>query len=205
MEDLQPFLDRQDTATAKEEKKQQKNWDMIKAGFFAVLLGGALFANVYRTSKDIRESEPRDHFAKGTLWMRANVPAGERIFNTDWDDFPRLFYYDPTHVYITGLDPTYLLDKDAELSKLYDRITTGGEEDPGPLIRDKFGARWIFSDNTNDHDAFYDNALRSGWFDRVYEDADCSVLHIRDQKGEPVGEDKKPDDDQPDSDNDNSP
>ena len=205
MEDLQPFLDRQDTATAKEEKKQQKNWDMIKAGFFAVLLGGALFANVYRTSKDIRESEPRDHFAKGTLWMRANVPAGERIFNTDWDDFPRLFYYDPTHVYITGLDPTYLLDKDAELSKLYDRITTGGEEDPGPLIRDKFGARWIFSDNTNDHDAFYDNALRSGWFDRVYEDADCSVLKIRDQKGEPVGEDKKTDDDQPDSDNDNSP
>jgi len=205
MEDLQPFLDRQDTAMAKEEKKQQKNWDMIKAGFFAVLLGGALFANVYRTSKDIRESEPRDHYAKGSLWMRANVPAGERIFNTDWDDFPRLFYYDPTHVYITGLDPTYLLDKDAELSKLFDRITTGGEEDPGPLIRDKFGTRWIFSDNSSDHDAFYDNALRSGWFDRVYEDADCSVLHIRDQKGEPVGEDKKTDDDKGDGDDDNSP
>ena len=205
MEDLQPFLDRQETATAKEEKKRQKTWDLLKAGFFAVVLGVALFANVYRTSKDIRESDPRDHYAKGTLWMRANVPAGERIFNTDWDDFPRLFYYDPTHVYISGLDPTYLLDQDAELSKLYDRITTGGEEDPGPLIRDKFGARWIFSDNTSDHDAFYDNALRSGWFDRVYEDSDCSVLHIRDQKGEPVSEDKKTDDDKPDDDNDNSP
>ena len=57
--------------------------------------------------------------------MRANVPAGERIFNTDWDDFPRLFYYDPTHAYISGLDPTYLLDKNADLSKLYERITTG--------------------------------------------------------------------------------
>ena len=205
LEDLQPFLDRQETATAKEEKQQQRNWDLLKAGFFAVLLGAALFANVYRTSKDIRETDPRDHYAKGTLWMRANVPAGERIFNTDWDDFPRLFYYDPTHVYITGLDPTYLLDKDAELSKLYDRITTGGEEDPGPLIRDKFGSRWVFSDNTSDHDAFYDNALRSGWFDRVYEDADCSVLHIRDQKGEPAGEDKDKDSDKPDADNDNSP
>lgn len=204
MEDLQPFLDRQETATAKEEKKQQKTWDLLKAGFFAILLGSALFANVYRTSKDIRESDPRDHYAKGTLWMRANVPAGERIFNTDWDDFPRLFYYDPTHVYISGLDPTYLLDKDAELSKLYDRITTGGEEDPGPLIRDRFGARWIFSDNTSDHDAFYDNALRSGWFDRVYEDANCSVLHIRDQKGEPAGEDKDNKSDDND-DNDNSP
>jgi len=206
MEDLQPFLDRQDTASAKEEKQRKQNWELIKAGFCAVLLGGALFTNVYRTSKDIRESDPRDHYYKGSLWMRANVPAGERIFNTDWDDFPRLLYYDPTHVYISGLDPTYLLDKDPELSKLYDRITTGGEEDPGPLIRDKFGARWVFSDNTSDHDAFYDQALRSGWFDRVYEDADCSVLHIRDQKAEPPTEEKKSDeDDKSGGDNDNSP
>ena len=190
LEDLQPFLDRQETATAKEERQQRKNWEMIKAVLAAIILGAALFANVYRTSKDIHESDPRDHYAKGAFWMRANVPAGELVFNTDWDDFPRLFYYDPTHVYTSGLDPTYLLDKNAELSKLYDRITTGGEEDPGPLIRDKFGARWIFSDNTSDHDSFYDNALRSGWFDRVYEDADCSVLHIRDQKAEPPAEDK---------------
>src|SRR5258708_13616604 len=77
------------------------------------------------------------------------------------------------------------MDKDGDLSRLYDRITTGEEEDPGPLIRDRFGARWIFSDNTKDHDGFFDNALRSGWFDRVYEDSECSVLHIRAQKGAP--------------------
>src|SRR5215510_8756985 len=39
MEDLQPFLDRQDTASAKKEKKQKQNWELIIAGFFAVLLG----------------------------------------------------------------------------------------------------------------------------------------------------------------------
>lgn len=204
MEDLQPFLDRQETATAKE-NQQEKNWDLLKAGFVAVILGVALFANVYRTAKDIRESDPRDHYAKGALWMRANVPVGELVFNTDWDDFPRLFYYDPTHVYTSGLDPTYLLDKNAELSKLYDRITTGQEEDPGPLIRDKFGARWIFSDNTSDHDGFLDHALRSGWFDQVYEDGDCRVLHIRDQKGEPPPEDKDTDKDDAADANDNSP
>jgi hypothetical protein len=127
------------------------------------------------------------------------------VFNTDWDDFPRLFYYDPTHVYASGLDPTYLMDKNPDLSRLYDRITTGEEEDPGPLIRDRFGARWIFSDNTKDHDGFFDNAMRSGWFDRVYEDGDCSVLHIRDQKNEPPPEEKNKDNDKGDGDNDNSP
>jgi hypothetical protein len=204
MEDLQPFLDRQEpTATAKE-IKHHENWRMIKVGLFAVALATALFANVYRTAREISESQPRDYYARGAAWMRGNIPAGQMVFNTDWDDFPRLLYYDPTHVYVSGLDPTYLLDKNPELSKLYDRITTGDEEDPAPLIRDRFGARWVFSDNTKDHDAFYDNALRSGWFDRVYEDNDCSVLHIRDEKGEPPQEEKSKENDNS-GDEDNSP
>jgi hypothetical protein len=170
-------------------------------------LGLALFANVYRTAKDIADSDPRDYYAKGAAYMRANIPAGQMVFNTDWDDFPRLFYYDPTHVYVTGLDPTYLLDKNAQLSELYVKITVGDEEDPGPLIRDRFGATWVFSDNKKDHDSFYDNATRSGWFDVVYEDSDCRVFHIRDQKGEPPPEDKKDINDKSggDNDNDNSP
>jgi hypothetical protein len=169
-----------------------------------VILGIALFTNVYRTAKDIREGDPRDYYAKGAAWMRANIPPGEMVFNTDWDDFPRLFFYDPTHRYVSGLDPTYLLDKDRSLSELYVKITTGDEEDPGPLIRDRFGARWVFSDN-KDHESFYDNALRSGWFDRVYEDSDCSVLHIRDQKAEPPPEEKHDGNDSPGGDDDNSP
>jgi hypothetical protein len=201
--DLQPFLDRQESAATAKESKHQESWKMLKLAFVGVALGLALFANVYRTAKDIRESDARDYYAKGAAWMRANIPPGELVFNTDWDDFPRLFFYDPTHVYVSGLDPTYLFDRDKELSRLFDRITTGDEEDPGPLIRDRFGARWIFSDNTKDHDSFYDNSLRSGWFDRVYEDKDCSVLHIRDQKSEPPPEEKH--NDSPGGDDDNSP
>jgi len=102
-----------------------------------------------------------------------------------------LFYYDPTHRYITGLDPTYLYDRDPALSKLYDRITLGKEEDPGPLIRDRFGARYVFSDNS--HDDFFDNAKTSGWFDIVYEDKDCTIMHIRDEKAEPLPEDSESD------------
>jgi len=205
MEDLQPFLDRQEPAAAAKEIRSEETWKWLKVGFVAIALLLALFANVYRTARDIRESDPRDYYAKGAAWMRANIPPGEMVFNTDWDDFPRLFYYDPTHVYTSGLDPTYLLDKNAGLSRLYDRITTGEEEDPGPLIRDRFGARWIFSDNTKDHDGFFDNALRSGWFDRVYEDGDCSVLHIRDQKSEPPPEEKNNDNDKSGGEEDNSP
>ncbi|HXQ74364.1 MAG TPA: hypothetical protein VN844_27915, partial [Pyrinomonadaceae bacterium] len=105
------------------------------------------------------------------------------IFNTDWDDFPRLFYFDETHYYVSGLDPSYLFDKNPKLSQLYERITLGQEADPGPLIRDRFGARYVFSDM--EHDDFFQHARESGWFDIVYEDPECTILYIRDEKLEP--------------------
>ena len=186
LEDLQPFLDRQEPTLTAQAHRSEETWRLVKIGFVAVALTGILGANVYRTWDDISKSDPPEYYAKGAAYLRVNIPAGETVFNTDWDDFPRLFYFDPNHAYVSGLDPTYLYDQNAALSKLYDRITLGEEEDPGPLIRERFGARWVFSDTS--HDAFYDNAMRSGWFDRVYEDGDCVVLHLRDVKGEPPPE-----------------
>ena len=79
-------------------------------------------------------------------WFNENVPAGERIFNCNWDDFPKMFFYDQKHNYVYGLDPNYLYTKNPELSKLISDITGGKIDDPAPIIRDKFGANYIFSD-----------------------------------------------------------
>lgn len=185
LDELQPFLDRNEPEQSfKEDQKELRS--TINAAAAAVLLGVVLFFNLRATTRDIGSSEPHEYYKAGAEWLRANVSPGQMIFNTDWDDFPRLFYYDPTHYYITGLDPTYLYDKDPALSQIYERVTLGAEEDPGPIIRDRFGARYVFTDNG--HDNFFDNAIQSGWFDVVYEDTECTILHIRDQKNEPPPE-----------------
>lgn len=180
LEELQPFLDRQ--GEIQEEKGSDwRDWARtIAAGIVALTLGIILFFNLRQAAVEIGTSKPHDHYARASAWMRANIPANELIFNTDWDDFPRLFYYDPTHRYVSGLDPSYLYDKDPKLSRLYDRIGQGEEEDPGPLIRDRFGARYVFTDNS--HDDFFDHARLSGWFDIIYEDRDCTIMYIRDEK-----------------------
>ncbi len=191
LDELQPFLDRPGAATATKEVELRELWRTIGIAVVAVVLAVALFLNVRVTTKDIASSDPDSFYKSGAQWLQKNVAANQIIFNTDWDDFPRLFYYDPTHRYVSGLDPTYLYDRDPALSKLYDRITLGKEEDPGPLIRDRFGARYVFSDNS--HDDFFDNARASGWFDIVYEDSDCTIMHIRDEKAEPLPEDSESD------------
>ncbi len=180
LEELRPFLDREGVP-AREEEWDWRYW-LTNTGVVAValVLSIFLFFNLRTTVKDIGDSEPHDYYRAGAEWMRTHIPPGQIVFNTDWDDFPRLFYYDASHNYVTGLDPSYLFDKNPELSKLYDRITLGEEEDPGPLIRDRFGARYIFSDN--EHHDFFEHARLSGWFDIVYEDRECTVMYIRDQK-----------------------
>jgi len=189
MDELQPFLDRDEFAVKSQEDDRNALKRTIITAVIAVVLGVAFALNLRVTMMDIASSEHHDYYRAGAEWMRANVPQGEIVFNTDWDDFPRLFYFDPTHRYVSGLDPTYLFDKDPALSKLYDRVTLGEEADPGPLIRDRFGAHYVFTDNN--HNDFYSHATESGWFEIIYEDAQCTILRIRDQKVE------KPPEDQP--------
>ena len=145
---------------------------------FAVILVGLLVVvinfNVRETRKSIEGDAPPERYEAAMTWLRENVPAGERVFNTDWDDFPKMFYYDTRHAYASGLDPTYLLNMDGKLkrepklSELYKKITLGEEDDPGPLIRDQFGARYVFSDLEDIHDNFYAKAMGSGWFDQIH-------------------------------------
>ena len=182
LEELTPFLDREGmTPPANNQDSTLRDvLRTVAAATVAAVLAVFLLFNYWATRDEIKRSEGHDYYRAGTEWMRQNIPPGELIFNTDWDDFPRLFYFDPTHYYVSGLDPSYLFDQNADLSRLYDRITLGTEEDPGPRIRTRFGARWVFSDNT--HNDFFEHARNSGWFDIVYEDTQCTIMYIRDQK-----------------------
>jgi hypothetical protein len=188
LDELQPFLDRDEPAETVEQRRTREYWQTGAAVFVALVLGVVLVVNVHGTAKTLAEEAGPDRYRGGMQWIQSNVPAGEMVFNTDWDDFPKMFFYDTSHTYASGLDPTYLLDKNPELSKLYEEITLGKIKDAAPIIRDRFGARYVFSDTEDVHNDFYFNAKESGWFDIVYEDDECTVLHIRDQKGVPLPE-----------------
>ncbi len=113
----------------------------------------------------------------------SNIPPGEMIFNCNWDDFPKLFFYNTQNRYVYGLDPNYLYSENPELFKLLQSITSGKEEDAGPKIREKFGARFVFADAKENLDMTAD-LLKSGWAETVYEDDEARILKIREVKGQ---------------------
>ncbi|MEN3335310.1 MAG: hypothetical protein V7641_4675 [Blastocatellia bacterium] len=158
-------------------RKRERAIAAIAAATTTVIVGVTLFVTVEQARADMKaEPDPYD-YRGASRWIAANVPAGAMIFNTDWDDFPMLYYYNPNNPYIVGLDPTYLYDRDPELWKLYARITLGEEDDPAELIRERYGAEYVFTDNQ--HPDFLENAASSGKFETVYTDAKTTVLRIR--------------------------
>ncbi|HVF26933.1 MAG TPA: hypothetical protein VM943_01755, partial [Pyrinomonadaceae bacterium] len=186
LDELQPFLDHHERPEVAARNRRRENWQTAMATGVALVLAVVMLVNVHETSKEIAGDQPPDAYQGGMEWIRLNVPAGARVFNTDWDDFPKMFFYDTTHAYVSGLDPTYLLEANPELSNLYVEITLGRNNyDAGPVIRDRFGAGYVFGDKEEIHDNFYFKALDSGWFEKVYEDDYCAVLRIRDEKGTP--------------------
>src|SRR6185503_1970649 len=146
-------------------------------------MGGCL----WRAREDVKSELDPFAYRGASEWIAANTPPGSRIFNTDWDDFPMLFFYNPDHVYMVGLDPTYLYDRDPQLWKLYANITLGEEDNPAPLIRERFGAEYVFTDN--EHPDFLQIAEGSGNFEKVFEDQFTTVLRLRNfEEHRPVSE-----------------
>ena len=152
----------------------------VRAALMALALAVAavpLVRNIREGRDDvITEADP---FAlRGACaWLAQHTPAGTLVFNTAWDEFPMLFYYNQHDVYVSGLDPRYLTDAHPELGKLYESIQKGDEKHPGAVIASRFGAHYVVTDNSQSD--FLDAARSSGEFETVYSDGSAQVLRIR--------------------------
>jgi hypothetical protein len=150
-----------------------------RLGMAALVLatGVALVMNIREARSDVGTETDPTAMRGAAEWVAQHTPAGSLVFNTDWDEFPMLFYYNQRNTYVCGLDPRYLSEANPDLGKLYESIKNGKQEHPGQVIRKRFGAEYVVTDNSKDD--FLQAARASGDFDTVYSDPDALVLHVR--------------------------
>lgn len=150
----------------------------------AVLL--VLGARTYSaTLEDARAATEPEYFAGASAWLRDNTPEGAMVFQTDWDDFTRLFYHNTHNVYLVGLDPTYLERADPELWETWVALTRGEIERPSRVIRSAFNAEYVVSDAS--HDAFREQAAADAAMELVYRDRYNYVWHLTSDTVESTG------------------
>jgi hypothetical protein len=156
-------------------------------GLIVLLLGADLVYNLHTTRMKITSvTKDPDHYREGTAWMLANVAPGSLIYDVNWSDFPKLFFYDTIHNYVAGLDAIYLQDKHPELIRLNDRLSSGQEQDPAAAIRSLFAAAspgglsylFVGDDPAPPPSGWFQYMMKSGNFKRVYADKECVILQL---------------------------
>ena len=145
----------------------------------ALLLVGA-WISVQDARSSIASSKPYTLYSGAANWLEENSPAGARVFQTDWDDFPRLFFYNTHNTYLIGLDPTYMTLYDTDLYNLWEKISQGDVERPSDFIYPRFGARYVVSDLL--HRDFIRRAENDPGLEVVFRDFDAIVFQVTDAK-----------------------
>jgi hypothetical protein len=145
-----------------------------------ILLSLAVSVGIAGSISPAREaidgSKPYGLYANASLWLEKNTPAGSRVFQTDWDDFPRLFFYNTHNTYLIGLDPTYLQLYDAGLYNLWVDITQGKVENPSQVIATRFDSRYIHTDLY--HRNFLQVAAKDLGLKEVYRDDQAVIFEV---------------------------
>jgi len=140
-----------------------------------ILIPGTWFT-LQSAQSSIQTSKPFETYAESSAWLAANTPQGSRVFQTDWDDFPRLFYYNTHNTYLIGLDPTYMLYYDKGLYYSWVDITQGKIENPSAIIAGNFGSDYILSDLN--HNNFLKMAAKDPGLVEVFRSDDSVVFQV---------------------------
>lgn len=174
------LLDRQPVPVSSADSSHDRTLFALRDNLPVILLSLVIALSIARTIPPAREaldrSKPYDLYAGASAWLTENTSAGERVFQTDWDDFPRLFFYNTHNTYLIGLDPTYMQLYDPGLYDLWVNITKGYVENPSQLIASKFGSRYVHTDLN--HKDFLAVAGKDPGFKEVYRDDQAVIFEV---------------------------
>jgi hypothetical protein len=153
-----------------------RSWLFV--GGMILLLAPAIGMNISASRASLRERTlPYQFFAGASTWLRNNTPAGGRVFQTDWDDFPRLFFYNTHNTYTIGLDPTYMELQNPILYKRWVAVSQGRVDHLSGVISEEFGAEYIITDLQ--HGDFLRQARQDPGLEEIYRDEYAAVFRLR--------------------------
>ena len=149
----------------------------------SLVLAAGLQTTVQAARHDIQRLPSSEAYQGAAEWLAHNTPQEARVFHTDWDDFPRLFFFNTHNTYIVGLDPDFMRLKDPEGYKRWKDITRGKVRLPARVILQRFGCAYAFTDNK--HQKFIALADRDPRMQKVYADRHTTVYRVFDDNAEP--------------------
>jgi len=113
----------------------------------------------------------------GSKFLADNSEFGDVVINSDWDEFPMLFFHNSRNFYIVGLDPTFMYLYDAELYQRWADVTVGKRySEMYKIAKEELGAKFVIV--VREHEAFIDNLDMNFYFAEVYRDKEVVIYKV---------------------------
>jgi hypothetical protein len=170
------LLDREPASVTSAESPLKRIFGNVPVILLSAAIAVSIARSIPRAKDAINGSKPYDLYADASHWLEENTPNDSRVFQTDWDDFPRLFYYNTHNTYLIGLDPTYMQLYDPNLYALWVLISQGDVDDPSKIIAGRFGSQYVHSDLK--HKDFIKIAEKDPGLVEVYRDDQAVVFQV---------------------------
>lgn len=146
--------------------------------FFGYFLSNGLF----KLGSSFERGPPFTYFQKASYWLKNNTQPQEIIYQSSWDIFPMLFYFNDQNYYINGLDQTFMYEHDQKLYKKWENIFYGkaNPKELAKIIKEDFQSSFVLLENkTWKTEKMLRLFKKSPDFEKVYEDEEATILKIK--------------------------
>lgn len=112
--------------------------------YFMLTIPGGIILAVVRAYHVTQDGIPLDTLQQASYYVRDYVPAGTVVFHGSWDEFPMLFFHNPTDYYVIGLDPTFMYLYDREQYHHWRDLSAGkSKQSSAQDIKAWFDTRYV--------------------------------------------------------------
>lgn len=134
---------------------------------------------IYQERQSQIDNPSISHLQGASLWLKQNSQPQEIVFQSNWDIFPQLFYFNDKNYYINGLDQTFMYEKGKDLYKIWLNVASGkaNPNEVAKIIKEKFNASFILLDKK---DKELLNLLKKSKLDKTYEDEQSIIYKLGD-------------------------
>jgi len=124
-----------------------KTLDRIRVFILVFFIAAPFFlaANSIRLARSLEFLAVRNsYYENAGSWMRKNIPEGETIYHSYWDDSSYFIYMNPKNNYINTNDPIYMFYRYPNEFSLIDKLCMGMVINPHEALGRIFKARYAY-------------------------------------------------------------
>ncbi|MFA6322193.1 MAG: hypothetical protein WCX71_01800 [Candidatus Buchananbacteria bacterium] len=155
----------------------QSLWPLVPLILF-LLFTPIFFSDIKAVRAAFDSGVPLSRYAQASAWLEKSSQPQDIVFNSGWDDFPILFYYNDKNYYIVGLDPTFMYDYNPELYRLWYGISSGqNTENIYQVIKNVFKAKYVFV-SIRQTTTLAETLENNFNFKKVYQDSDAKIFEV---------------------------